>query len=444
MVVIPFQAKCLTPEEIGVWYVFMSLGSFAIMTCSGGFSPVIQRFTSYLFAGAQRLTSMGVPTAADLQVGQEDEEGRRTRILSFSRSIKIISLLLASVLVVILAAVGFIFIAAKVHDEPLRSQACFAWALNILGLAIMPMAGGLAAICQGYDKFTESMRILFVSRIASIFTMTACLWGGMGIWSLGIGTLIMGLVQYAGHQWLFAAIVRQPSPRIVVGSATSTLSEVFFNIWPTAWRFSLVTMGAWMITVSSTMMIGWTVGLVEAGSFGATAQILQFCVAVAGAWMTAAMPTFAKMRMLNQVSGLRSLFIRRWLQSISTYIALTGTALLAAQPLLELLGSNLRMIDGSLPWVLALVILLELNHGQICAGFLMTANIVPFTSSAIISGFMVVAGGVLLATTTTLGVWSFVIAQGVVQLLYNNWKWPLEVARDFRRLHRLEIFPQGP
>ena len=73
---------------------------------------------------------------------------------------------------------------------------------------------------------------------------------------------------------------------------------------------------------------------------------------------------------------------------------------------------------------MALIYLLELNHGPLCAAFLMTENQVPFLPAALGSGLAIVAIGLVLAAHTSLGVWSVIIAQGVVQLTYNNWKWP--------------------
>lgn len=74
--------------------------------------------------------------------------------------------------------------------------------------------------------------------------------------------------------------------------------------------------------------------------------------------------------------------------------------------------------------------LLDSNQANF-AGMILIDNKVPFVKSAIISGVLVVLFNYLLLKYTNLGLMSVVLAQFVVQLAYNNWKWPKVVLDEY-------------
>jgi hypothetical protein len=49
--------------------------------------------------------------------------------------------------------------------------------------------------------------------------------------------------------------------------------------------------------------------------------------------------------------------------------------------------------------------------------------------AALLSGFGIVIVSITLVTVLHFGVWGLVLSQGIVQLAYNNWKWPIDAAK---------------
>ena len=72
--------------------------------------------------------------------------------------------------------------------------------------------------------------------------------------------------------------------------------------------------------------------------------------------------------------------------------------------------------------MMAAIWLLETNHSA-CAGAIATGNTIPFLNAAVFSGLGICIFS-LMAGWMGLGVWAIMLAQGIVQLAYNNWKWP--------------------
>ena len=97
--------------------------------------------------------------------------------------------------------------------------------------------------------------------------------------------------------------------------------------------------------------------------------------------------------------------------------------------MLGLIGSEARLIEDSMLLIIGFIILLELNH-SIAVIYLTTRNEIIFAKAAVISGMATVCIGYALGTVY--GVIGLILAQGGVQLLYNNWRWPQLMLRDLR------------
>ena len=64
------------------------------------------------------------------------------------------------------------------------------------------------------------------------------------------------------------------------------------------------------------------------------------------------------------------------------------------------------------------------------SNIILTKNEVPFYKASILSGLVIVLLLILSFKLTQLGVFSMVIVPLVVDILYQGWKWPLEVIRE--------------
>jgi hypothetical protein len=81
--------------------------------------------------------------------------------------------------------------------------------------------------------------------------------------------------------------------------------------------------------------------------------------------------------------------------------------------------------------VYMVVILLELNH-SFFATMIVIGNKVPFVSVSLITAAVIVLGSFLSLAFTSAGVLGLVLVQGIVQLSYSNWKWPLVIFKEFK------------
>ncbi len=54
LLVLPLMLHKLSPDDLGLWYVFLSLGGMASLI-DFGFYPTMSRVTAYLWAGAEEI-----------------------------------------------------------------------------------------------------------------------------------------------------------------------------------------------------------------------------------------------------------------------------------------------------------------------------------------------------------------------------------------------------
>ena len=81
--------------------------------------------------------------------------------------------------------------------------------------------------------------------------------------------------------------------------------------------------------------------------------------------------------------------------------------------------------------LLLLVVFLENQHAM-AGGVLLTENKVPYFRAAIVSGLMTLALLFVFLEWTTLGLAGMILAPGISQAVYQNWKWPLQVKRELK------------
>ncbi|HHH1715679.1 TPA: hypothetical protein ACPY4M_004563, partial [Yersinia enterocolitica] len=103
--------------------------------------------------------------------------------------------------------------------------------------------------------------------------------------------------------------------------------------------------------------------------------------------------------------------------------------LLLAEYIFPSIGVKLSFLPLNYLLILGLIYLLEMNH-SICATIITSKNKVPFVFASLFSGGLIILLSIILSVHFKYGVLGLILAQGIVQLMYNNWKWPLMVYNE--------------
>jgi hypothetical protein len=110
---------------------------------------------------------------------------------------------------------------------------------------------------------------------------------------------------------------------------------------------------------------------------------------------------------------------------------LGGSTLVIAGPwLLALIKSNATLPATSILILYLIVIFLENNH-SFFATLIVTKNSIPFVFPSLFAGVLIAIGSLFSLSFTQLGIMGLVLVQGFSQLIYNNWKWPNVICKEF-------------
>lgn len=108
---------------------------------------------------------------------------------------------------------------------------------------------------------------------------------------------------------------------------------------------------------------------------------------------------------------------------------------------LSFIGSQATLPSLFIISIYFLQISLEANHG-LFADLIIANNEVPFVKASLYSVFFSMVLTIILLTTSNWGLLAVVLAPFIVQAMYQNWRWPVWILKEFN-YNILEFFQMG-
>jgi hypothetical protein len=254
-----------------------------------------------------------------------------------------------------------------------------------------------------------------------------CLVAGWGLIGLGVASLISSVISrmLASRFFWNEEVTRSANLSKVRVARHNPLMAI---IWPNASKLGWVFLGAFLITRANVFIATSFLGLVEVASYGLTFQVLSTFAGLATVVLNLKMPRINS----HQLNGVHSEIMKDFGLSLVAALlvfSICALVLLAfGSDMLEIVGSKTHLLGTTLLILFSVVMLLEVNH-SVCASYLTTFNDVPFVKAALFSGVGIVIISILAVSVFHLGIGGLILSQGLVQLTYNNWKWPQEAAK---------------
>ncbi len=420
VLLLPVVMLTLPSEQVGLWFVFLTLVAMAQLF-ELALQPTLSRTAAYVFAGAYSLSNVGLDAARS---GSSVNEPLLAALIDGGRTSYRVIAALVAVCLVIGGSAYLTTLTPKV--DAAGGHAIFAWVVYATGITINVYFGYYSAFILGRGDVGQNSKIMVVTRGSFVLLAALGLALNQQLMALGIASVMSSIAgRWLAHHY-FKPLARQSTS---LAGAQPSAVEVMRALWPNAWRLFVVQLGGFLIVRANTLVVSSYLGLKAAGSYGLTLQLLLLISGVASLLAILQLPRMnaAQARgdrtQLRQAVGLS--VVSSWL------IFAVGAVLLVAigHELLAPLGRQVTLLDTPVLMAMLLIACLEMNH-SVAAHFLTTLNKVPFAGASIVSGLAIVGLGIALCAWTALGLWGIVIAQGLVQLAYNNWKWPLDALRE--------------
>lgn len=420
--VLPFVLRKLPPDQLGIWYIFGSIGGLASLL-DLGFEATITRMTAYAWGGATRFVAFGIHQE---NAAPENPKPNLPLLQDLIATLKAYYFYVGLGVLVLLAVGGGGWIWLMTRDLAEAESLRLAWLVYAGGCCLNFVVGRWPALLTGVGAVREAQWASIVSLLFYYVSVTAGLLAGLGIWALVLGFVGMGFVARNQGQSLFQKIVQLPTGL----PAAHFHREIFHTIWPNAWRTGLVSIGSFLSLQANTLVCGAILTLATTASYGLSSQLIAMLFGLCNVWVAVKLPFINTLRLQGRNDEIVNLFARRMRLTILSYVAGALVIIFLAPWVLHWMKSKTPLISPEQLAVLALIRLLELHHTAYTM-LVLSENYNPFLKSSLILGVVVVV--VSLVLTPICGVWGVILSMGLVGLCFNNW-WP--VLRALRGLNQ--------
>jgi O-antigen/teichoic acid export membrane protein len=424
IILLPLILKFLSPEEVGLWYSFLSIGMIATLI-DFGFAPTISRNVTFSWGGAKSLSHSGV---GDYFKNKEPNFELLNKIINVCKAIYLIIAILALMLMLTAGTVYISYISREIDNHFYMS----AWLIYCFAIFLNLFYGYYTSLLRGVGAITEGNKAMVIARSSQIVISVICLMSGLGLIAVSMAYLLSGFIlRFFSKRYFFQ--YENIGSKIKLFPMKINFHDfwaTFKAIWHNAWRDGVVALAKFLIMQSNTIMCSIYIGLEATASYALSLQVIMVIASVSSIIFSTYQPLFSQSRMINDYSKLKRVFSVSMVSYYMTYWIGIAGLILVGLPLLDLLNSNTKLHVYPLLFM-SIYLFLEYNH-LLFASFISTGNKIPYTKGFLVSGLATVITSLLLMRYTDLGVWGLMLSQFTVQILYNNWKWPLVVMNELK------------
>lgn len=415
LILLPVILRYLSTEDVGLWFVFVALAGFA-QILEFGFQPTLARNAAYVYSGKQSLIKEGLhPEVVKNQI--VNLELLNNLVLAAKHIYKIV----AAVALAVLCGGGGLYVSTLLTPVQNYKIYILAWLIFGVSYVINFYYGYINGLLQGRGEIVQASKVLVFSRCIQVILGATATIVGYGLLGLAVATFFSAVLGRILAYHYFTLNFKQLSTTLdseQQGRLTRELVEV---LWYNASRLGIVQIGAFLILRGNILIASSFLGLAAAASYSMTVTLLITLSGIAMVATQIQVPHMSALQARGERKALTSVYGLAVLVSLSTFLFGLIALLIFGEQILLSLGSKTGLLPSPVLIVLGLILLLEVNH-SVAATFLTTTNNVPFTNASILSGFAIISLSFL--TVQSFGIIGLVISQGVVQISYNNWRWP--------------------
>lgn len=421
LLLLPLVLHRLTTAEIGIWYLLLAAQSFAFVA-DFGFGAAFTRNIAAAMAGATDLRADGLAGRTD------DGQPHYALVARIAGVARVWYLLLSAAVLLVMLTGGLWYVTRLADGQAVRlGYVQLSWGVMSLTIAVGLYFSWVNPILIGAGRVQQDMTTQVIARGGYALVGAATLLAGGGLLGLACAQLV-GTVM---GRWAAARFLRPIAAHLpAVRPSGDEIRRLIGLIAPNAGKYGLAGLASFIITRSNLFAVTTFIGLAASASFAISLQLISILMTVAQMPLQFAGPKLVNANVRSDKATVRRITIKLTGAYIALFVAGALVVIVAGPVLLRLIGSRTHLLPTPDLALLALVFLLEGIH-VISAFVIVSSNRVPFVPAALLSAGAVAIGS-FLAGRYGLGVTGIIVCQGLVQLAYNNWRWPLLVWRETR------------
>ena len=419
LLVLPLALRRLSPDELGLWYVFTSIGDLCAFA-ELGLGLILGRSASFFMAGVERLSVHGLQLNPPLVEIRAPNLSGLAGLLQLARLVYV--RIVAGILLFMLT-VGLAIVIYKMRALPgLRTNHLLTYGVFV-GATVLSVAGSYwPQFLVGIGQVRLGQRALLAGLLLNYTVAATCLLLGLGILSLALGQLVLALVNftYARSQ----ALASCPGIRSV-----TAMTIRFGDVWPATWRSLLTTLGANMCCQSSLLVCGILFDLATTASYGLSLRLALVAHGAAAVWLFVRQPHIARARAAADLPLALQLVRGSVPRCVLTYIVCAGGVFVLAPRVLMVMKSQTLLLPPALLAALLIMVGLDFVVG-FHSSVIQTANRFPHMTIYLLSGAATLA--LAFGLGRAVGVGGIIAAPMIVQSFCAYWWIPRRCWQELR------------
>lgn len=421
VLVLPMILRLLNTNEIAFYYIILNIGTL-VNLFDFGFSVQFSRNFAYVFSGVQELQTEGLSENVN---GEVNYKLLKTLISTASTVYRIISFIVIAVML----TGGTFYIKKVTVNFTLVDKSLYIWILYSVSVFFNMYFMYLNQIVMGKGLIKRNQQAIVASRFVYLAIAFTLLVLHFGLFAIVIANFCAPFVS----RFILSVSFYSKDIKEQLKGVDFTKKEkrkCFENIWFNAKKVGVAALGAFGIQKSSMFFAGLFLTSSEIASFGLLQQFNTIAVGLSITLFNSFTPRIASHCVEKDKENLYKDFSLCMGAFYLVFIILAVCVIFAGPLVLKIIKSN-----ATLPCLLFMILffmtqLLEQNHG-LYAAIIALHNKVPYVRASLISGGFIVVGLYITLRFTHIGIWALAVVPGIVQLAYNNWKWPVFVCKEY-------------
>lgn len=427
LIILPIVLSNINKAELGLWYSFASIGTL-VTYLDFGFSTTLVRNITYAWSGAASVRKKGFDTS-DVK-----EKVNVDFIYQILTTCKLVCLVIAIIAGIVMYTAGIAYVQYIARDMNTADIAMYAWLIYAFGVFLNIYYNYWGNALRGIGLISQYQKIIIISRITQIILSYVGIKVGYGLIALSVSYVISGfIIRFLSKIFLqkeLSRVSKEANYKSVKRSVKETVTkswEMFKAVWYNAKRSGIISLCSYAINQSLTLICSAYLGIEETAAYGLCLQLITAIMSVAGILFSTYSP-----KMINSMALGKTVEYRKTFSMcifVFWFIAIGGIVgfAIVCKPLLALINSN-TVIPIPMFLFMGVYMFLEHNHGEYTAYYTMR-NDICYLKSYIISGIAIVFFSWFFAIRGC-DIYILMFVHCIVQLVYNNWKWPYSVNKE--------------
>ena len=420
VLLLPFILSKMSAETVGIWNVFQTITALVLLL-DFGFRPSFARNVSYIFSGVKQLQVNGVA------VIQGDEQVDYSLLKSTLQAMRTFYRWIALAVFMLLATGGsvyFYYILQKYTGD--HRDAMIAWVLLIAINCYNLYTLYYDALLLGKGYVKRSQQISIAAQVTYLGVAIGLIYAGCGLTAIVGAQLIATIIRRVlSYRIFFTKALKKQ----LDNADNQDIKPILQAIYPNAVKVGLTYLGGFLINKSSVLLGSAFLTLEQVACYGITLQVMDVLARCGAVVYQSYTPKLAQCRVEKDLKQLKKYYQYSILSNLLMYIVGGIIWVISGNWALGLIGSETQFVPTSLLCVMLVVSFLEHNHA-ISAGFIMADNKIPFFLPSLVSGAATVVLLWAFLSPLQLGFWGMILAPGIAQLAYQNWKWPSVIIKE--------------